>query len=72
MTTAEIRTLLREYEAERMSDRRKVTRKPLVRPCRISARHRRHEVHFGFSRDISHRGIGVIGQFDWNNRSIAC
>ena len=68
---SEVRLLLKEYESERLSDRRAVSRKPLVRPCKIVARHRRNDVYLGFSRDISDKGIGIIGQFEWPDRSVA-
>ena len=67
----EVLSLLKEYEAERLSDRRMAPRKPLVRPVRIVARHRRNEVHEAFSKNVSSNGIGIIGKFDWPPKSVA-
>ena len=60
MTEASVQALLKDRDTELMRDRRSVHRKPFVRPLEISIGRGRADVHKGFSRDISHVGIGTI------------
>lgn len=60
MTTASIQALLKDRDKELMRERRTVHRKPFVRPLEVTIGRNRNEVYAGFTRDISHVGIGTI------------
>ena len=59
-----VQALLNEDQLFSLRERRDRARKNFVRPIRLIFAHKENQMLTGFTRDLSHGGIGLIHKFD--------
>lgn len=69
MASSNVQTLLKDHETELCRDRRSAARKPFSRYVQIATGRHRDKLFDGFTRDISHVGVGTVCQTEWTTQT---